>query len=97
MNRQNAIRHTLSTLYKYKASHNKDLFQECIDAFDKIPMPLMHGINYCTWCDNDDFGYCSLRNHDMPAEIVFDKWCCDSMIKNLEILLIKEQRRKHGD
>lgn len=94
MNKQNAIRHALSKLYKYKSSHNKDLYKVCINAFNSIPVKHFTSIEYCYGCVQDDFGYCYMRKDPMPVDEVFDKWCCDSMIKSLEKLLITEQSKK---
>ena len=77
MNKQNAIRHYLSKAKKAikKQDGSGDLINDVQSIIDDF---------YCKYCNQEDFGYCGLRNSDIKDEDRYVKYCLPCIIKYLE-------------
>lgn len=83
MNKQNAIRHALSKLRKYKKHPSIYLYAKSSNAFFNIES----SPDFCLKCPHEDFGYCALRNSEMLDDEIFNKFCADAMINILEEII----------
>lgn len=82
MTEKNALRHYLSKAKKAKKRNNLDEMKKIYSDATKILT-----IDFCYKCQNDDIGYCGLRHSNLSWDEIFQKFCFDGFIRDMEQML----------